>query len=210
MLDLGCGANTTLSSFRSSAREVWGTDLDCHPALENREWFRLLNDDGTIPFDDESFDLVTCSWVLEHIRKPRVFLGEVKRVLRPGGLFIAHTINGRHYVAQMNRVVSRLSHGVTQLIVKLLYRRPHHDTHPAFYRLNTRESVGYACRQSGLDLAEVRSYADPFYFQFSKPLMNLAIGLDWLLERQWPGLGRIYLTFTMRKPQPVVRNTIAA
>lgn len=38
-----------------------------------------------LPFADESFDCVTCGYVLEHLPDPRKGLLEIARVLRPGG-----------------------------------------------------------------------------------------------------------------------------
>lgn len=40
----------------------------------------------SLPFDDASFDLVTCQTVLIHVASPRAVLAEMVRVLRPGGV----------------------------------------------------------------------------------------------------------------------------
>lgn len=39
-----------------------------------------------LPFDDASFDLVLCSHVLEHVPDDRAAIGELFRVVRPGGV----------------------------------------------------------------------------------------------------------------------------
>lgn len=38
-----------------------------------------------MPFDDASFDVVLCNHVLEHVADDRIAMGEIRRILRPGG-----------------------------------------------------------------------------------------------------------------------------
>lgn len=46
-----------------------------------------------LPFADESFDCVVSFQVIEHIKRDRAFVGEVRRVLKRGGKFIVSTPN---------------------------------------------------------------------------------------------------------------------
>ena len=48
-----------------------------------------------LPFDDASFDLVTCQTVLIHVADPRVAIREMLRVTKPGGLVVASEPNNR-------------------------------------------------------------------------------------------------------------------
>lgn len=42
-----------------------------------------------LPFDDDSFDVVYAGWMLHEVRDIERALAEVRRVLRPGGTFVA-------------------------------------------------------------------------------------------------------------------------
>lgn len=207
-LDLGCGANDALDRHRAAGRSIWGADFERHSRLAHPDWFRLLADDGSIPFPDATFDVVVAIMVLEHVRDPDIFLREISRVLKPGGTFIGHTISGIHYVTGLRRFIGLLPHAWNQRLVRVLYGRAEEDTFPAYYRLNRRGSIERACRASGLVLDEVERYADPGYFHFCRPLEAMAVFVDRLLDTLVPGCGRLYLTMTATRP-PSARSRAA-
>ena len=61
-----------------------------------------LADVQDLPFADDSFDLVAAMWMLYHVPDLHRGLAEVRRVLRPGGRFLAVT-NGDGHVADLRR-----------------------------------------------------------------------------------------------------------
>jgi SAM-dependent methyltransferase len=60
-----------------------GAEPACSPGYEIRN-----ADARAIPWPDQSFDLAFSSCAFEHIRDLPVALGEIKRVLRPGGVLV--------------------------------------------------------------------------------------------------------------------------
>jgi SAM-dependent methyltransferase len=205
VLDLGCGANTTLDRFRGPGLEAWGADFQAHPELAHADRFRLLRADGGVPFPDGSFDLVASLWVLEHVDAPAAFLAEVSRVLRPGGWLVAHSVSAMHYVTWIRRAFDLLPHETVQAFVRRLYRRAEHDTFPTRYRLNTPPQLRRCARRVGLRLARLRHLHDKsWYFHFSPALRRAAIVCDWLLEKAAPGWGRLYFTAVFQKPPAAV------
>ncbi|SDZ86737.1 class I SAM-dependent methyltransferase [Microbulbifer marinus] len=104
VLDLGCGEGRhSIHLLISEAVDIVGLDLnidDVRTASERAQPFveqeqacgRLLlgvADGLQLPFADDSFDVVICSEVLEHIEDYRAVLQEIDRILKPGGVFAA-------------------------------------------------------------------------------------------------------------------------
>ncbi|SDJ53840.1 class I SAM-dependent methyltransferase [Microbulbifer yueqingensis] len=104
VLDLGCGEGRhAIHLMLSHDVDVFGVDLDFRDVSTARERAapflaesqpagRLLlgvADGLHLPFADDSFDVVICSEVLEHIEDYRGMLAEVDRVLKPAGTFAA-------------------------------------------------------------------------------------------------------------------------
>jgi ubiquinone/menaquinone biosynthesis C-methylase UbiE len=158
ILDLGCGNNAALGTYRTAEREVWGADFSAHPALQHSEWFRKLAPTGAIPFADETFDIVASFMVMEHVAEPAAFLGEIARVLKPGGVYIGQSIHALHYVTWIRRAFDLVPHRWIQRLVKKLYGREEHDTFPTCYRLNTQGALAHAACDASLKLATWTAY----------------------------------------------------
>ena len=67
----------------------------------------FIVDASDLPFDDASFNLVIANHMLYHVLDPRHVLGEIARVLRPGGTVVAATNGPRHLreLYEINEVV---------------------------------------------------------------------------------------------------------
>lgn len=82
LLDVGCGTKPYRSLFTVDA--YIGLDIDSEGPLK-RGIADHHYDGKSFPFADVSFDSILCSQVLEHVFNPDEFLGEIVRVLKPGG-----------------------------------------------------------------------------------------------------------------------------
>jgi len=209
VLDLGCGAFNDLDAFRSATVEVWGSDFATHSQLAHPQWFRPLSPEGYIPFTNSFFDVVFANMVAEHVEWPERFLGEIERVLRPGGTLILHTLSADHYVTYLRRLIGLFPAWLNEKLVWRLYGRSPEDTFKTYYRLNTFSALARLSRRTGLPLQRMRRYADPGYFRFSGWLMNSAILIDRFLEGWGPGRGRLYFTAIFRKPESTTRTSLS-
>ncbi len=100
VLDVGCGQchwtkiiasligrPATITGIDNEPKWVSGKNkLDKDFQQLGIEKFELIEGSAEkLPFDNESFDLVTCQTLLIHLKKPAKALKEMKRVLKPGG-----------------------------------------------------------------------------------------------------------------------------
>jgi SAM-dependent methyltransferase len=109
ILDFGCGSGRVLSAFADSkpAGEVWGCDIDAEAIAWNEANLGQLarfQANPVLPptrFDDGQFDAIYSVSVFTHLPEDLqfVWLNELRRVLRPGGVLVA-SLHGSHYHRQ--------------------------------------------------------------------------------------------------------------
>lgn len=82
VLDIFCGSRPYEDLLPPGARCI-GLDVEGNPY-----GVADVVSDEFLPFADESFDLVTCIQAFQYVRDPIHSVGEIRRVLRPGGTVI--------------------------------------------------------------------------------------------------------------------------
>lgn len=95
-VDLGCGTGGVLEHLLKKSEQVIGVDGSARMLELARRRFvgeedRLslrIGDLEHLPLRDAEADFVCINLVLHHLSNPRAVLGEVARVLRPGGVFL--------------------------------------------------------------------------------------------------------------------------
>ena len=88
VLDLGCGQMPYRNLVHASNYVGIDIDSDVTRRLGKAD---ILYDGRRLPFEEGTFDGVLCSQVLEHVFQPDEFVGEIHRVLVPGGLLVLAT-----------------------------------------------------------------------------------------------------------------------
>jgi len=153
ILHAGCGWDKrNVSRPYSGTCKVVGIDLDSRVASMFHSEFHL----GSVtqmPFDANSFDLVCCEYVMEHLDDPPAAFREMQRVLKPGGRILVLTPNLYSY-----KVIGAACtpHRFHIWMGRIRYGRGQEaDMYPTRYRCNTERAFQGLARQTGLEVTAV-------------------------------------------------------
>jgi SAM-dependent methyltransferase len=158
VLDWGCGNGHLAFYLARRGFQVTAYAFDPEPDIfsllqpaerERIDFVRGTPEDPhAIPFGDASFDGVFSVGVLEHVRETggteAASLGEIRRVLRPGGAFICYHLPNRYsYIEALSRAI----HGP-----QLPEGRIYHDW------LFDAGQIRSLCAEAGLGITELKRY----------------------------------------------------
>jgi SAM-dependent methyltransferase len=170
ILEVGAGPSNPTSRYLATLGRLSGLDVD--PAVQSNEHLADAHvlDSDSYPFADSRFDACISNYVLEHIADPITHLREIRRILKPGGVYLFRTPNRYHYVP----VVSRLTPHVIHVAVANRLRnlgKDAHDPYPTHYRLNSRRAIRRVATQAGLQVRELRMVEKEPSYGMASPLL---------------------------------------
>ena len=124
VLDLGCGGGFMAEALAARGATVTGIDPSSaaieaarvHSGVHGLAIDYLVGSGEDLPFAAGAFDVVVCVDVLEHIEAWEQVVSEIRRVLRPEGLFLFDTIN-------RNPLASFVIVTIGEKVMRLLPRR---------------------------------------------------------------------------------------
>lgn len=160
-LDLGCGHQMFAQWMVEEERELSGRaafmagiDYDWAGLRKNRYLTNLIRGRlETLPFADEQFDIVTANMVVEHIVEPTPILAEIRRILKPSGIFVFHTPN---LTSPMIRLFTITPEGIKKFFITILEDRKEEDVFETFYRLNTPGAIRKHAAEAGLRVGAIQ------------------------------------------------------
>src|SRR6266851_3996644 len=97
LLDVGCADGAFLFGYLDYQPRLF-CGIEASPSLKaqaEKRGIRVLAVDlnGVWPHDDNTFDVVHCAQVIEHLHNTRLFAQEILRVLKPGGTALVTSEN---------------------------------------------------------------------------------------------------------------------
>ena len=155
VLDVGCGGGILAESVaRRGAASVLGIDLAVKPlrvaelhalesGVDNVE-YREVAAEALAAERPDSFDVVTCMEMLEHVPDPASVVAACARMVRPGGQVFFSTIN-RNAKAFLFAIVG------AEHVLRLLPKGTHE--YAKFIRPS---ELAKACREAGLSMRQTR------------------------------------------------------
>ncbi len=101
VLDVGCGGGFSCEFMAKKGTITYGIDSSAkcietaqrHSCENGLDINYKVGVAESLPYQDNTFDVVICVDVLEHVYDYRQVVSEIYRVLKPGGIFFYDTIN---------------------------------------------------------------------------------------------------------------------
>lgn len=163
ILDIGCGQAETLKFIReyiNSDAELYGVDLEKNKNLPSFvKFYEADIEEEKLPFENEYFDTVISTFVLEHLQNPQQLFFETNRVLKKGGYFYCVTEN---YTSVF------------------LPGRFNFYSDPTHIRPWTKKSLKALAEMSGFEVIKIGHFRPVEYFLLIPfvPMLNLIFGSE--------------------------------
>lgn len=150
--DIGCGGGLLSESLATAGARVTGIDAADKPLAVARMHlaesgldidYRQTTAEALAEEQPESFDIVCCLEMLEHVPEPEKVVDACARLCKPGGKLFFSTIN-RSPLAWATAIVG------AEYVLGLLPRGTHR-----YDRLIRPEELARGCRSAGLDVLEI-------------------------------------------------------
>lgn len=99
LLDVGCGDGRFLAYMAQHGWIAEGCDFDANAVMLAQQRGLTVREGALedIHYDNESFDVVTMSHLIEHVYDVRSLLREARRILKPGGKLVIITPNTQSF-----------------------------------------------------------------------------------------------------------------
>ena len=97
ILDVGCGNGWVAKEFLPKGKQVYSLDISVtNPSKATKLYpdekhFGITADSFYLPFNDNTFDCVIASEIIEHVYDPAEFVKELFRVVKKGGNLVITT-----------------------------------------------------------------------------------------------------------------------
>ncbi|MDI9818407.1 MULTISPECIES: bifunctional 2-polyprenyl-6-hydroxyphenol methylase/3-demethylubiquinol 3-O-methyltransferase UbiG [unclassified Legionella] len=153
VLDVGCGGGILCEAMAMRGAKVIGLDAE-EDALKAAAAHALKNQlpieyvcSPVENYNGQSFDIITCMELLEHVPEPQIVISHCARLLKPGGYLFLSTIN-RTFKAYATAIMA------AEYILGLLPRQTHD-----FKKFIKPSELAAMIRATGLEISTIAGMA---------------------------------------------------
>jgi 2-polyprenyl-3-methyl-5-hydroxy-6-metoxy-1,4-benzoquinol methylase len=182
VFDVGCAQGYLAEALARKSCCVTGIEIDPAVARQARKYCSavFVGDIETMPLPRRTFDYIICADVLEHFKRPDIFLRRLKRNLAPSGRLIASIPNVAHFWIRLNLLFGRFEYTERGIMDK---------THLRFYTLKTMKRL---LAENGYRIKEIIPTPIPLptisqWFALRRPL-GFIHALSYFATRCWKTL----------------------
>ncbi|MEH3055199.1 MAG: class I SAM-dependent methyltransferase [Patulibacter minatonensis] len=147
VLDAGCSSGYLTERLVRNGCTVVGLEYDAEAAAVAGRWCEqmLVGDIETmdLPLEEESFDVVLCGDLIEHLRNPQAAMARLRPFLRPGGRLVLSTPNVANWSVRLMLLFGRFRYTERGLLDR---------THTHLF---TRKTLREAVEAAGYDVLRI-------------------------------------------------------
>ena len=173
LLDLSCKEGDILQSLHARRFSLRGTNFEeSGPQQDGVPIDYGVDLRKRLPYDDSSFDVVLLVEVIEHLSDHQAALGELSRILKPGGVLILTTPN----IMRLNSRVHFLLSGYHKTKRRFIpFDTPLDQAHRFHNYPIDLPILYYLCKQNGLELEHMGHSKVKLYSRFLLVVLGLPV-----------------------------------
>ncbi len=192
LLDVSCKEADVLRALKPRGFCLRGTNFEATgPTVDSIPVDYGVDLLQRLPYNDASFDIVLLVEVIEHLENHRVALGELARILKPGGVLILTTPN----IMRLNSRLHFFWSGYHKTKRRFIpFDTPLEQAHRFHNYPIDLPILYYLCKQSGLELERIGRSMVKGYSRFLLAVFGL------------PVMAYTWYTLLLREKNPVQRQ----
>ena len=151
ILDVGCGTGLNSSKISKNNHDITGIDISENAIKEYKKKFKghVVDITKGLPFKKNTFDLILCSEVIEHVKDTKFCLFEFNRILKKNGTLLISTPNSVFWVYRLYAILGKSLSEVQ---------------HPDHERFFSKESLVYSIKKCKFEIKLIHSRKIFFIF----------------------------------------------
>lgn len=203
LLDIGSSTGIITKYLSQKFKSTTGIDIDKNglnlsKKYENENLKFLLADSMKLPFKGNSFDVVNCTHIYEHVPDSKKMISEIYRVLKPNGIcfFAAGNrfvlIEGHYHLPLLSAIPKPLAHRYLQITKK---GKNYYESHLSYWKLlklvsnftiidYTKKTIKDPKTYHATDMIKPNSIQQKVFLFFLNPFYCFCPTYLWLLKKE--------------------------